>query len=100
MAVILVTAPLAAEEIDALTGRELRSVVETLEFLCENPLGAPTANLRAIPEARRAVAGNYLIYYTYTEETEWLEILVVRHARRKPLKAKDLEARRHPESEA
>jgi hypothetical protein len=84
MTVTLLTSPRAAEEIDALTDRELKPVIEMLEFLCENPLGAQTAGFAKMPEVRRAIAESYNM------ESGLLEILSVRHGKRRPLTARGL----------
>jgi len=82
--------PIAAQDIDALTRSALSRVIEILDFLSENPLGAQTAGYRKAPDIRRAVAGKYLIYYRYAPEENAVLVYTVRHGARKPPKLKEI----------
>ena len=70
--------------------RDIKSLVKTLDFPCENPYGAQTANFRKQPQIRRAVSGVYLIYYEYEPRKQKVFILAIRHGRRKPPTLRDL----------
>jgi plasmid stabilization system protein ParE len=80
----------AEQEMGQLARRDLASIIEILEFLCDNPLGAQTAGFRRDREMRRAVAGRYLIYYRYEPEENQVRVYSVRHSARRPPKLKDL----------
>jgi plasmid stabilization system protein ParE len=80
----LLVLPRAEAEMLEMSQPDLQRVVETLEFLCEFPQGAQTAGLEAAPELRRAVSGNWLIYYRFEAESRNVLIYTVRHGRRMP----------------
>ena len=80
----------AEQDMELLSYPELLKVIEVLNFLCDNPLGAQVAGYRKFPEMRRAVAGKYLIYYHYEMVENKVRVYSVRHGARRPPKLKDL----------
>lgn len=56
-----------------------------MEFLCDFPRAAQTAGFDEAPEVRRAVAGEYLIYYRFDVHRKALVVLRVIHGRRQQL---------------
>ena len=82
--------PLAAQDMESLARPALLRVIEILNFLSDQPLGAQTAGYRKDPEMRRAVAGKYLIYYRYAPEENAVRVYTARHGARRPPKLKDL----------
>ncbi|HLK56721.1 MAG TPA: type II toxin-antitoxin system RelE/ParE family toxin [Chthonomonadaceae bacterium] len=84
MKATLLIFPRAEAEMLELPWRDLNHIMETLEFLCDFPRGAQTAGLEDAPEIRRAVSGNYLLYYRYNDESEEILLYTVRHGRRRP----------------
>lgn len=69
---------------------DLRRVVEVLEFLCDYPHAAQTADLMDAPQVRRAVAGQYLIYYRHDPDRHAILVYTVRHGHRRPPEAADV----------
>jgi plasmid stabilization system protein ParE len=86
-AILFVTSR-ADRQIENLSERDAPRVLKILDFLCDHPLGAPTAQLPGLPGIRRAVAGMYLIYYEYEAARQEIIVHAIRHGRQKPLAAK------------
>ena len=86
----LLILPLAKQDLESLSHRDLQKVIATLEFLCNNPLGAQTADCRKAPEIRRAVADKYLVYHRYEPEEDRVRVYSIRHSSRRPPQLKDL----------
>lgn len=80
----------ATQEILSLSPSNFNKVQDTLNMLQTYPRAAQTAGIRGVPEVRRAVAGKYLIFYFYEENTDVIYVLTVRHGARKPPTRKDL----------
>ena len=88
MSAILFVTSRADRQIENLSERDTLRVLKILDFLCDNPFGAPTAQFPGLPEIRRAVAGVYLIYYEYNAAKQEIIVHAVRYGRQKPLTAK------------
>jgi mRNA-degrading endonuclease RelE of RelBE toxin-antitoxin system len=82
--------PRAKQELDELSPSDLHRVLETISSLSLFPLSAATAQIRGLPEVRRAVAGKYLIYYEYDAQHDTIIIYTIRHGRRRPARARDI----------
>ena len=80
----------ATQEMFLLSHPNFKKVQDTLNLLQTYPRAAQTAGIRGAPEVRRAVAGKYLVFYFYEENTDVVYILSVRHGARKPPTPKDL----------
>ena len=90
MKATLLILPRAEADLLEMSLPDLKRAVETLDFLCEFPDGAQTAGLDRAPELRRAVSGNWLIYYRFAAESRHVLIYTVRHARRMPPELSDI----------
>ena len=90
MTAILILTIRAAEDMESLHERDLRRVWKEIDLLCDFPLSSQIAEIPELPELRRCVAGNYLIFYDYDEESRYLSIYSVRHGRRKPPTVEDI----------
>ena len=90
MKAVLLVLPRSEAEILELARRDMNRIVDTLEFLCDFPRGAQTAGLEGAPEIRRAVSGNYLLYYRYSEESNEILLYTVRHGSRIPAELSDI----------
>lgn len=80
----------AEAELQELTPRDLRAVVEFMDFLCDYPRAAQIAGFTDAPDVRRGVVRGYMIYYRYDPARNSIRVYTVRHGRRKPIKADDL----------
>ncbi len=80
----------ADSDLTTLLPRDIKGVIDTLDFLCDNPYGAQNANFRKQPQIRRAVSGVYLIYYEYDAEKQEILVLTIRHGRRRPPALRDV----------
>lgn len=78
----LLVAPRIESDVADLHPIDFRRIVETMEFLCDFPLAAQTAGLDDLPEVRRAMAGQYLIYYRYDANRNTVLVYTVRHGHR------------------
>lgn len=81
-AAALLVAPQVEVDMEGLHPADFRRVVETMEFLCDFPLAAQTAGFAEMPEVRRAVAGQYLLYYRFDAARNEVLVFTVRHGRR------------------
>ena len=82
--------PRAESELLELPNRDIRKVVDLLDFLSIFPLGAQSAEFEEAPDVRRGVAGDYLIYYRYDKSRNTVLVYTIRHGARKPLASEDL----------
>ena len=82
--------PRANQEISSLTDADFERVRTVINVLRDYPRAAQTAGIRGIPEVRRAVAGKYLVFHFYEENTDIVYIVSVRHGARKSPTRKDL----------
>ncbi len=84
MKAALLILPRADADLADVRPSDLRRVVEVLEFLCDYPRAAQTADLADAPQVRRAVAGQYLLYYRYDPDRHAVLVYTVRHGRQRP----------------
>jgi len=86
----LLVLPRVESDLEHVRSRDFSRIIETMEFLCEFPFAAQTAGFSEAPAVRRAVSGQYLIYYRYRQERNAVLIYTVRHSRQKPAKFQDV----------
>jgi plasmid stabilization system protein ParE len=90
MKATLLVPPRAETDLQDLHPRDLCRIVETMEFLCDFPGAAQSAGFDEAPQVRRAVAGEYLIYYRFDVLRNALVVLRVIHGRRQQLILSDV----------
>ncbi len=78
------------QQLEAMRARDVRLVVAKIDQLAEFPLSAPVAPFEGLEDFRRAVTGDYSIFYRYIPETNIVHILSVRHSRQLPPTPEDL----------
>ncbi|HLJ53956.1 MAG TPA: type II toxin-antitoxin system RelE/ParE family toxin [Chthonomonadaceae bacterium] len=90
MSAELIILPVAEAELLTLPQPELRRILMHMDFLCEFPRAAQAAEFAGFPDLRRAVSGNYLIYYAFDAARNAVRVYTVRHAARTPLRDSDI----------
>ncbi len=90
MKATLLVLPRVEQDMVGLHPIDFRRIVETMEFLCDFPHAAQTAGLDELPDIRRAIAGQYLIYYRFDANRNAVIVFTVRHGRRELVDTGDL----------
>jgi plasmid stabilization system protein ParE len=78
------------EQLEAMRARDVRLVVDKMNQLADFPLSAPVVPIEGLENCRRAVVGDYCIFYRYIPEGNIVRILSVRHGRQMPPTLEDL----------
>lgn len=77
------------EQLEAMRAMDVRLFVAKIGQLAEFPLSAPVVPFEGLEKFRRALAGDYSIFYRYLPESNVVRILSVRHSRQLPPSPED-----------
>ncbi len=83
-------------QLELLRARDLRLVVSKIDQLGEFPESAPRVPIGESSDYRRAIAGDYHIYYRHVSEEKVVRVLLVRYGRQMPAALEDIDPNGEP----